>query len=371
MKITILQGAFLPVPTLRGGAIEKAWERLGKEFSCLGHEVTHVSRLCDGLPEMEEIEGVRHIRIKGADAVDNSVTLKCLELPYVWRAREHLPEADILVTHAFWAPLILNNKSYGKIYVHVGRYPKGQLKFYRKANKLQAPSSAIAEAIKREIPRHENRISMIPYPLPWELMELKPIEQRKKRILYFGRIHPEKGILELVRAWNQLLEDERGQWELRIVGPWKKEEGGGGLEYFNQIQNQCDRHSSRVELLEPIFDIGLIRHEYQEARILAYPSKAEKGETFGLSVLEAMSHGCVPLVSSLQCFRDFVSADNAFIMPEKRDSFEKTLKKKLTEAIHAEDNISELSIKAYEKALEYEPKKIAQRFLEDFEKISS
>ena len=48
----------------------------------LGHEVTHV-RLCDGLPEMEEIEGVRHIRIKGADAVDNSIALKCLELPYV------------------------------------------------------------------------------------------------------------------------------------------------------------------------------------------------------------------------------------------------------------------------------------------------
>ena len=47
------------------------------------------------------------------------------------------------------------------------------------------------------------------------------------------------------------------------------------------------------------------------------------------------------------------------------------MKKKLTEAIHEEDNISELSLKAYEKALEYEPKKIAQRFLEDFEKISS
>ena len=208
---------------------------------------------------------------------------------------------------------------------------------------------------------------MIPYPLPWELMELKPIEQRKKRILYFGRIHPEKGILELVRAWNQLLEDERGQWELRIVGPWKKEEGGGGLEYFNQIQNQCDRHSSRVELLEPIFDIGLIRHEYQEARILAYPSKAEKGETFGLSVLEAMSHGCVPW-----CLPSMLSglciSGQCFHYARKKRFFEETLKKKLTEAIHAEDNISELSLKAYEKALEYEPKKIAQRFLEDFEK---
>ena len=65
-------------------------------------------------------------------------------------------KADILITHAFWAPLILNNKSYGKI-CSCGWYPKGQLKFYRKANKLQAPSGAIADAIKRKS-KHENRI---------------------------------------------------------------------------------------------------------------------------------------------------------------------------------------------------------------------
>ena len=65
MKITILQGAFLPVPAIRGGAIEKAWERLGREFVKLGHQVTHISRLCDGLPKEEEIEGVHHIRIEG------------------------------------------------------------------------------------------------------------------------------------------------------------------------------------------------------------------------------------------------------------------------------------------------------------------
>ena len=50
MKITILQGAFLPVPTKRGGAVEKVWFGLGREFARLGHTVTHVSRRCDDLP---------------------------------------------------------------------------------------------------------------------------------------------------------------------------------------------------------------------------------------------------------------------------------------------------------------------------------
>ena len=56
MRITILQGAFLPVPAIRGGAIEKAWQVLGEAFVKAGHDVTHISRLCDGLPEQESIE---------------------------------------------------------------------------------------------------------------------------------------------------------------------------------------------------------------------------------------------------------------------------------------------------------------------------
>ena len=67
MKITLLQGAFLPVPPLRGGAVEKMWFRLGQEFAARGHGVTHVSRGGDGLPEREEIAGVRHVRVRGYD----------------------------------------------------------------------------------------------------------------------------------------------------------------------------------------------------------------------------------------------------------------------------------------------------------------
>ena len=64
MKITILQGAFLPVPGKRGGAIEKAWEALGQSFANDGHEVTHISRKCDGLPEDQWIGQVRHLRVR-------------------------------------------------------------------------------------------------------------------------------------------------------------------------------------------------------------------------------------------------------------------------------------------------------------------
>ena len=37
MKINILQGAFLPVPPIRGGALESAWQLLAEEFVKFGH----------------------------------------------------------------------------------------------------------------------------------------------------------------------------------------------------------------------------------------------------------------------------------------------------------------------------------------------
>ena len=74
MKITILQGAFLPVPPLRGGAIEKAWQGLGEAFVQAGHEVTHISRLWGDLPPKETIRGVQHIRVRGARATQNSIS---------------------------------------------------------------------------------------------------------------------------------------------------------------------------------------------------------------------------------------------------------------------------------------------------------
>ena len=80
MRITILQGAFLPVPPLRGGAVEKLWFEMGKQFSQQGHIVCHVSRSFPGLAKQEFIEGVRHVRVSGYDTPANGLRLKALDL---------------------------------------------------------------------------------------------------------------------------------------------------------------------------------------------------------------------------------------------------------------------------------------------------
>lgn len=252
--------------------------------------------------------------------------------------------------------------------MHVGRYPKGQLKLYNKAKRFQVPSLAVAEAAKREIATNSHKVSVMPYPIPWEIEPRLPTEDRPKRMLYFGRIHPEKGVLSLVKAWVRLRGDKSNDWTLRIVGPWRRDQGGGGLEYRNQIKNLIEKEKASVELLEPIFKTSQIKKEYQTARIFIYPSLAEKGETFGLSVLESMSMGCVPVVSALPCFNDITSSKCAFIIP-KSESFESSLVETLSVILMAEPRHSLLSSHAYEKSQEFTVDKVAEKFLNDFKKI--
>lgn len=366
MNISILQGAFLPVPPKRGGAIEKSWQALGEAFVRAGHHVSHFSRLCDDLPKQEIINGVHHFRIKGSEATTNPLLLKLREFAYVLRAREILPKADILVTHAFWAPLILNKERFGKIYVHVGRYPKGQLRLYGKASRLQVPSQSIAEAAASELGDGLNRVCTLPYPLPFPMPVVPAVLERPKRVLYVGRIHPEKGVLSLVKAWKGLPGILQDKWTLRLIGPWKEEQGGGGPSFLKQVKEESGKS---VEILEPIFDQNLLSEQYKQSQVFAYPSEAVRGETFGLAVLEAMSHGCVPIVSSLACFSDFIkSGKNGISMEPSVHSRSLELQKCL-KLLLIGGEITNLSQNALKTAEDYTIDKVAKLFLEDFNRV--
>ena len=229
MKITILQGAFLPVPPLRGGAVEKLWFELGKQFSQQGQSVCHVSRCFDGLPQAEVIDGIQHLRVKGYETPSNIIHLKTLDLLYSLRALRALPEADILITNTFWMPFLAgwDQCRFGRIMVDVARMPKGQMRLYGRAACLRANSSAVQQAIAREAPRLAGLIRMIPNPLPF----LPPPEfthDREQVILYGGRLHPEKGIDLLIRAFDRACQQGLSGWTLRLVGPADVAAGGGG-----------------------------------------------------------------------------------------------------------------------------------------------
>ena len=369
MKINILQGAFLPVPPIRGGAIEAAWHKLGQEFVSQGHEVCHISRLETGLKKTEICEGVKYLRVKGANGTKNPYLLKLLELPYVLRARKVAPPADIVVTHAFWAPILFPAKSLGKQYVHVGRYPKGQLRFYCKASRLQVPSHSIARACKAQAPQKTSKVRVLPYPLTWDLDEKPNLEDKRKVVLYAGRLHPEKGVCELLKAWAKLPSACAKDWILRVIGPWKEEDGGGGRAYLEKLHEIKSKSAKPVELVEPIFNRSELKEEMKKASFFLYPSMAQRGETFGLSALEAMSCACVPVVSALDCFTDFISSgvEGFYLDGAVNDNIQYSIESKLNEILSLPNStVGKMATSSWGRAKEYGLKKVAEKYLEDF-----
>lgn len=373
MKITIVQGAFFPVPPLMGGALEKIWFSLGQEFARRGHSVTHISRSYGNLPQDKMLEDVRYIRIPSFDTPQSSFTLKLYDLIYSWRVKQVLPIADILITNTFWLPILVRDCKYGKLYVHAARYPKGQMKLYGHADRIQTVSSPIANAIIQEIPNLKSKVHYISNPLPEEMgssINLQVLENREKWILYVGRVHPEKGIDLLIGAFQHLMSFGFNDWKLVIVGPWETKYGGGGEAYYQHLRNLSQQIHENINWVGAVFDPAKLQTYYRQATLFVYPSLAEKGETFGLAVLEAMANGTPVLVSDLKCFQDYiVDETTGYIFDRKAPDPTVHLAKKLLEIINSSEQLMKVGRNGYEKSQDYTLPRIADLYLSDFESL--
>jgi glycosyltransferase involved in cell wall biosynthesis len=368
MKITIVLGAFLPVPPIMGGAIEKVWFALAPEFARRGHDVVVVSRAMPQFPRDEIINGVRHLRVGGFNTPRSLLWLKFLDLIYSRRALSILPEADLVVTNTFWLPILLRNATRGLVYVHVGRYPKGQMGFYRSAARLQAPTHAVARAISEEAPNLADKTKAIPYPAPPSTVESVPrsIQEREKIILYVGRVHPEKGVHLLVDAFAG--GTISANWQLMIVGPTEEKFGGGGDAYDVDLRGRAG--NANVIFPGPVFDRARLDDIFRGARLFVYPSLAERGESFGLAALEAMTHGCAVLVSNLGCFQDFIrDNETGFVFDHRAANPAPALRDKIDSLVGDETLLARVAEAGYRESANYSLENVASQFLSDFESV--
>jgi glycosyltransferase involved in cell wall biosynthesis len=372
MKITIVLGAFFPVPTTMGGGVEKVWFALGPEFVQRGHEVVTISRKMPELSRDELIDGVRHLRVDGFNTPRSVVWLKVLDLYYSLRTMSILPQSDIVVTNTFWLPILLRNSKRGKVYVHAARYPKGQMRFYGKAARLQAPSHAVASAIAAEAPALAQGVAIIPNPAPRSTIAGEPpsIAQRQKIILFVGRVHPEKGLHLLVDAFAGGARTVFADWKLMIVGPVEEKSGGGGESYLASLKRSSAKANGSVIFAGAVFDPVALEQIFRSARLFVYPSLAERGESFGLAPLEAMTHGCAVLVSNLDCFHDFIrDRETGFIFDHRSSSNSETLRNKIIDLIANETLLACVAKSGHRKSGEYSLPRIADQFLSDFDSL--
>lgn len=370
MNISIVTGPWLPVPPLQGGAIPRLWQGLAEQFAAKGHQVTMLCRSYPGQPQQEMINGVSYIRHSGFPQ-SRSIGLDLLkDLAYALVMVPILPRADILVINDFWLPVFAAalRPDAGRIVINAARFPKGQYYLYTGVTRIAATSHAIQEAIANQYPALTSRIQVIPNPIDTRVFSppLSPRPMREnKTILYVGRIHPEKGIHLLLDAFA-ILSEQLPQVKLRILGPVKESQGGGGEDYLRTLHAKAQ--GLLVEFLPPIFDLNKLAKTYRDADLFCYPSLAEKGESFGVAPLEAMATGLVPIVSDLACFRDFIKeGQTGYFFNHRSPEAAKNLALTLASAILNEETTSQIAVKAAQQATEFSYEQVALLYLQDFE----
>jgi glycosyltransferase involved in cell wall biosynthesis len=365
MKICIIQGAFNPIPDVNGGAVEKRWYKMALEFTKKGHKVFYISKQFTKYKNYEFSNGIIHKRVKGFESVKSMILTKFFDLIYSFRACKAVPEgSDIVISNTFFSPVLLNYSLKKKNYINVNRVPKGQMFLYKKSARIQGCSKHIVNKIKSELNKNDwNIVKYIPNPLPFSPNKKIIKNINNKTILYTGRINSEKGLEILINSMKYI----KKKWTLKIIGPYKIDQGGSGQNYLKKLKLLSK--NLPIKFIGPIFDIRSLAKEYIKATIFVYPSIAEKGEAFGLAPLEAMSYGCIPVVSDLNCFKDFIkNKKNGLVFNHK-----KFPEIKLAKAITTLQNSKKL-LKVYSKNslkvnTSYSPEYISSLFINDFKKI--
>ncbi len=122
--------------------------------------------------------------------------------------------------------------------------------------------------------------------------------------IFIGRLSEEKGIIPLLDVWRELK-----NIPLLVVGSGPLEETARKL-----VRESDARHISFIGHLSHDETLGRIR----EARFLVAPSRCY--ETFGLSVLEAMSCGVPSIVPSTGALRELVADRRTGLVVDIKDA---------------------------------------------------
>jgi len=378
VKISVVSSFFLPVPPVQGGAMEKIWFRLAREFAAAGHEVYFFSRRWPGFPDSERIAGFAMERLPGFDHTRSMPRNLLLDLVWGLRVARRLPAADIVACNTVALPAFLPwiRPAAGRVVAVLARMPKGHTHFYGRAARLVATSEAVRTRVLAESPRLASRTRVVPNPIDWTIHQAaiaKAPPGEPRTIGYVGRLNPEKGVEILLEAAAVLA--RRGgvpPWRLRLIGPQRVAEGGGGEAYVDGLRELARRAQAQVTMEPPIYDPGALALAYGQMDVFCYPSLAEKGEGLSVAPIEAMAAGAVPVVSALDCYRDAIrSGENGLVFDHRAPNAAELLADQLGFLLAQPAERARLAAAAVASSRQFDYAVVAAEFLADFSILAS
>lgn len=199
---------------------------------------------------------------------------------------------------------------------------------------------------------HSNKVLAINNPNSFEEGVTVDCIKKEKIVLWCGRLgYDMKRTDKMLSIWRRISSKHK-DWKLVICG-------SGNVDYF---KNVCDKyHIENVEFP------GFVDMEdyYTKASILCNTSVTEG---WGLVLVEAMQYGCVPVAfDNYASVHDIIDDDeNGYVIPAFD---EKEYARKLNLLMSDEDLRMKMAAKGRESTKRFEPKVIAQQWIDLFDKL--
>ncbi len=122
--------------------------------------------------------------------------------------------------------------------------------------------------------------------IPDSKIKVNAAEDGPRKLLFLSRIHPKKGIENLLRAWG-VIEEHHLDWQLNIAGP----DNGGYLCEMERLANNLSL--KRCHFVGPLYGEKKI-NAYAGAELYILPTHSEN---FGMTVAEALASGTPAIVT--------------------------------------------------------------------------
>ena len=273
----------LPMSIGRGG-----WTNAAARFSVsVGKKITQ-------LWQSDQIDIVEFAECEGAGVALSMLNTHQHRLPTI--VQLHTPSEQLFALRS-WTSTTLGPAEL--MYFNMERLA------LRRADEILAPSQFIADWAAEHY-----GVSKSPTVIPYATGVLPPVpvapDERKKRVLFIGRVEPRKGVESLLLAWNQVIRDHPDA-ELDLAGAdTSGAPGGGSMKAY--LLNQVESHAQQSVRFLGKLNSSALSQAYGEANLCIIPSL---WENFPNTCIESMSHARAVLVGDSGGMKEMIGSTQA------------------------------------------------------------
>ena len=326
LKLTIINGPWSELPPFGAGAMEKFWLDIALNLD--NNSSYYVTIKSSNLKFFLK-DKYKNVNIKLLPKLykPNSLFLIYLiDLIYTLFLFFITKKNRICIINTTTSNLFipLYKLKFDNVFTNFTRMPKNKLQFLFKFDAYLCPSQEVINRLQYNFNINKDKLILFHNAINEEYINIKKklnidisksiVSKKKIYIGYHGRINEEKGIYEIIKSCKNF------NYEIifRLMGPFSKSDGGSGIRYYNKILQAGIENSIHIEYINTSGNVNDIISFIDSLDVYIYPSLAINGETFGLSILEAMSRYKIVIISDLACFNDFVRNNvNGMIIPCK------------------------------------------------------